>query len=102
MAYFNHAFTKMFLGTQDSAVNTNVNLVDGFLITKGLPTSILGQIDLTTPNNNYGPGSFGLFDAKTYLSVDDTVIGGCCPLILASASLLAHDKIGPFHGGYKE
>lgn len=100
--YFNHAFTKMFLGTQDSAVNTNVNLVDGFLITKGLPTSILGQIDLTTPNNNYGPGSFGLFDAKTYLSVDDTVIGGCCPLILASASLLAHDKIGPFHGGFKE
>jgi len=99
MAYFNHAFSKLFLGTQTSAQNPNVNLVDGFIVTRDLPTSILGNVDSVTANNNYGPGSYGLFDAKTYLSVTDP---GCCPLLLASASLLANDKIGPFHGGYKE
>lgn len=103
MAYFNHAFSKMFLGTQKSIINTNANLVDGFLITAGKTTSVLANIDLSTPANNYGPGSFGLFDAKTYLSVSaSSVVGSCCPLILASASLLSHDKIGPFHGGYQE
>lgn len=106
MSYFNHAFTKMFLGTQVSGaapLNPNPNLVDGFLITAGLSTSVLGNIDLVTAANNYGPGSYGLFNAKTYLSVNvSAVTGNCCPLILASASLLANDKIGPFHGGYKE
>jgi hypothetical protein len=105
MAYFNHAFSKVFLGTQTSGaapLNPNPNLVDGFLITAGLPTSVLGNIDAITAANNYGPGSYGLFNAKTYLSVDASGVTGCCPLILASASLLANDKIGPFHGGYKE
>lgn len=106
MAYFNHAFTKMFLGTQVSGaapLNPNPNLVNGFVVTAGLPTSVLGNVDAVTAANNYGPGSYGLFDAKTYLSVDSSgVAGNCCPLILASASLLANDKIGPFTGGYKE
>lgn len=105
MAYFNHAFTKMFLGTQVSGpapLNPNPNLANGFLITAGLPTSVLGNVDSVTATNNYGPGSYGLFDAKSYLSVDALGVLGCCPLILASASLLANDKIGPFHGGYKE
>ena len=105
MAYFNHAFSKVFLGTQVSGVaplNPNPNLVNGFLVTNGLSTSVLGNVDLVTAANNYGPGSYGLFDAKTYLSVDAGDVLGCCPLILASASLLTNDKIGPFHGGYKE
>lgn len=103
--YFNHAFSKLFLGTQvtgPAPLNPNPNLTDGFLTTAGLSTSVLGNIDAVTAANNYGPGSYGLFNAKTYLSVDAGGVTGCCPLILASASLLANDKIGPFHGGYKE
>lgn len=106
MAYFNHAFRKTFLGTQVSGaapLNPNVNLEDGFIITSGIPSVALGQVNTGVANNNYGPGSFGLFDAKTYESVSALdVDGNCCALILASASLMTNDKIGPFHGGYKE
>lgn len=105
MAYFNHAFTKVFLGTQITGAgagqNANTNLTNGFLTTAGLPTSVLGTTS-TTANSNYGVGSYGFFDAKTYLSVNAAGITGCCPLILAGAAIMANDKIGPFHGGYKE
>lgn len=98
MAYFNHAFTKMFLGTQVSGSgagqNPNANLDDGFLITAGLPS-------VTLTGSTYGVGSYGFFDPKTWLSVYPGP-SGCCPLVLASASLLHSDKIGPFHGGYQE
>jgi hypothetical protein len=102
MAYFNHAFQKVFLGTQLSAVNPNVNLVNGFIITPGIPSVALGNT-VGAVNTIYGPGSYGFFDPNTWLSVDASFFtGNCCPLVLASASLLANDKIGPFHGGYKE
>lgn len=103
MAYFNHAFTKVFLGTQTSADNPNVNLSDGFIIAAGIPTSALsnttGGVDTI-----YGPGSYGFFDPNTWTSVTTDFFeeGTCCPLILASASLISVDKIGPFHGGYQE
>jgi len=106
MAYFNHAFSKVFLGTQVTGplpLNPNTNLSDGFISVTGLHTSVLANTDLVTTTNNYGPGSYGLFNAKTNLSVSvPSDVTDCCPLILASASLLANDKIGPFHGGYKE
>jgi len=106
MAYFNHAFRKTFLGTQVSGpapLNPNPNLVNGFIVTAGIPSVALGDVTPLVAATNYGVGSFGLFDAKSYLSVDTAgVTGNCCPLILASASVLLKDKIGPFHGGYKE
>lgn len=104
MAYFNHAFTKVFLGTQLTSQNPNPNLVNGFLITAGIPSSALANTTGAAPTDIYGPGSYGFFDPNTWESVDTTFFSGstCCPLILASASLLANDKIGPFHGGYKE
>lgn len=103
MAYFNHAFTKIFLGTQTSAVNPNVNLVDGFIVTPGIPTVALANT-IGLPNTIYGPGSYGFFDPTTWTSVDAGFFSSnnCCPLILASASLLSRDKVGSFHGGYQE
>jgi hypothetical protein len=99
--YFNHAYHKLFLGT--AANNPNANLSEGFIITAGLPTSVLAN---TTglPNYVYGPGTFGFFDPNTWTSVTvaQASQNTCCPLILASASLLSRDKIGPFAGGYKE
>jgi len=107
MAYFNHAFTKRFLGTQVTGAgagqNPNVNMTNGFITVAGIPSSALGNT-VGAPNTIYGPGSYGFFDPKTYQSVDLTFASNnaCCPLVLASGSLLANDKIGPFHGGYKE
>jgi hypothetical protein len=81
MAYFPHAFRKIFIGTSS------------FITTSGVTTATLA--DST-------PGTFGFFDAKTMLSVTGNDVTGCCPLVLASSSLYTNDKIGPFHGGYKE
>ena len=116
MAYFNHAFRKTFLGTQLSnaivptpvggqpgTVNANANLVDGFITASGIPSlSLANTVGLA--NEIYGPGSYGFFNPTTNTSVNvgDLTSLGCCPLYLASASLMENDKIGPFHGGYKE
>ena len=116
MAYFNHAFRKTFLGTQLSAaiaptpvggqpgtVNANVNLVNGFITASGIPTLALANTTGAV-NTIYGPGSYGFFNPGNNESVSlaDLSTLGCCPLYLASASLMENDKIGPFHGGYKE
>lgn len=46
-------------------------------------------------------GQLGVFDAKTYLAATSANIGAK-PFILAQGSLYPSDKIGPYHGGYKE
>jgi hypothetical protein len=82
MAYFNHAFQKAFVGTN--------NFTD------------LGLGQLGTPGNILGTGFFAFVDPKTWDLVDVTTPPtGCCPLILASGSLYSQDKIGS-HGGYLE
>jgi len=101
MAYDLHAFGKVFIGTQLTANNANVNLSDGFVITAGLGTDILAQTS-STVNSNYGVGTFGMFNSTTWKSVTSSGITACCPLILASASLYANDKVSPFIGGYQE
>lgn len=110
MAYFNHAFNKVFLGTQVSGAgagqNPNPNLVDGFLITDGIQSVALSQTS-SVAANNYGPGSYGFFvndPSAGLVSVDSTYFNynTCCPLTLASASLLSKDKLNQYTGGYKE
>lgn len=107
MSYFNHAFSKVFLGTQVSGSgagqNPNTHMTNGFITFAGIPTSSLSNLSLTA-NLNFGPGSYGFFDPKTNLSVDASFASSnsCCPVYLASSALVTNDKIGPFHGGYKE
>jgi hypothetical protein len=99
MAYFNHAFTKVFLGTGTTLnplvpSTTNPASDDGYITTNGTPTSTLATL---------GPGYFGLFNKDTYTKVDFTSLPGpCCPLVLASSSLYQKDKISPYIGGYQE
>lgn len=83
MAYFNHAFNKVFLGTGGFT-----GKAEGKLGTTGnIPTS----------------GQFGFVDPKTWEFVPtDEAPENCCPLVLVSGSPYTNDKIGPFHGGYKE
>lgn len=91
MSYFNHAFSKRFLGTGATMSGGPVTSTDGFITSNGTTSA---QLSMLTP------GYYGFFDPKSWKTVDAP--SGCCPLILASASLLTNDKIGPFHGGYKE
>ena len=104
MSYFNHAYRKSFVGTKatQAAVPGTANAVDdGFLLDAGVPTSALAN---ATAPNTLGVGTYGFFNPNTYLSVTNAsaeVVAGK-PLVFAAASLFTNDKIGPFHGGYKE
>jgi hypothetical protein len=80
MSYFNHAFQKAFLGT------------GGFIST------------VDTTSHALTKGQFAFVDPKTWkvpTDVDDASALKC-PLVLVAGSLYQNDKIGPFHGGYKE
>jgi len=77
MAYFPHAYQKTFLALD--AVNAT-----------GTTTASLNK------------GAFAVCNASTYTSLDDTAIPGVQQLIFAQGSLHDVDKLGPFHGGYKE
>lgn len=120
MAYFNHAFHKVFLGTGNGTTNLPTNLVagdmsGGFINIDGVPTSALS-------NPGVGPGYFGVFNANTYLSIAAPFASvdvqtfpsagnvppnagnaiTCCPFIIASSPIFQHDRIGPYAGGYRE
>jgi hypothetical protein len=115
MAYFNHAFTKIFLGTGTTRTAgstgapisvTNPASTDGFITTVGTTTATLSTLD---------PGYFGFFDPNAWTAVNATWFAApstspgtisapsqCCPIVLASASLLSKDKLNQYIGGYKE
>ena len=99
MAYFNHSFTKMFLGTGATRGASPVT-TGGFITEGGIPTGAANTTDAALANLT--PGYFGFFDPNTYVSLTTGDLAGCCPLMLASSSLLAQDKLSRFHGGYKE
>jgi hypothetical protein len=86
MAYFNHAFQKVFVGTTLNGGGGFVNTLSG---------------KLGTPGNTLSGGEFAFVDAKTW-TLQTTAPEGCCPLVLAAGSIYQRDKIGPFHGGYLE
>jgi hypothetical protein len=91
MSYFNHAFSKRFLGTGPTLSGGPITSDLGFVTTNGITSAQLSQLP---------PGYFAFFNPKTWVRVDAPA--NCCPLILASSSLLSKDKISPFLGGYKE
>lgn len=122
MSYFNHAFTKTFLGTKRASTNTDQSNglwnsagneeLSGFVFDdNNAPLHpILGgtvksyfTVDLINPNPgvNLGHGSFGFFNPKTWqLQTTGSGINqitACCPVVLASTALYNKDGIGqPF------
>ena len=104
MAYFNHAFHKVFLGTGSTLAGpTPFATTDGFITSQGISTAALTGADVPAPSSpSYTGGYFGIFDAKTYLSIGGSPLTGCCPFIIASTPLMTNDKIGPYAGGYRE
>lgn len=100
MPSFRETYRKIFLGTKATTANTNQTT--GFITTAGLSTAVL-PVNTGTASTTYGPGSYGLFDAKTWLSVTTASLGATHPnLILAAASVQTKDKISQFEGGYIE
>lgn len=91
MAYFNHAFNKVFLGT---------NSTSGFVTTGANTRALLpGQLGFIKAPGKGVDGDVTNPDAI----VDPATVGtGCTPLVLVQKSIYANDKIGPFHGGYQE
>lgn len=100
MAYFNHSFTKLFLGIGATKAS-NPTTSKGFITQTGVNMGAANATDVAL--SNLTPGYFGIFDPKTYQTINVGLSTyECCPIMIASSSVLANDKIGPFHGGYRE
>jgi len=124
MAYFNHSFQKLFLGTGVSqsmspgadsipSVIAGVETDGGFVETIGVYTYQLNELSQGVATyfqsslptgfpatiTNYQNGYFGFFDPKTNATVKLT---NCCNVYIAGSTIYSNDKIGPFHGGYQE
>jgi hypothetical protein len=110
MAYFNHAFSKMFLGTGVTRNNASVGAqsvtnpwsTGGFITTQGVSTATISNLPVYTGVGQNG--YFAFVDPTSWTTINPTVTPAttCCPLYLVSTSVLTNDKIGPFHGGYRE
>ena len=80
MAYFNNAFRKTIVVSSYEAP------------VPGTPTAASGALKA---------GQVSLYDAKAWTPLD-VATPSECQFILAAGSPYQNDKIGPFHGGYKE
>ena len=100
MAYFNHAWQDCHLGTHASIAHsgTQVGIQHGYILDAGVLTA-----NLWNPNSPYGmgPGTYGIFDAKTNQSLHTATMDGRL-IYIASAALYSNDNISPFLGGYLE
>src|ERR1035437_5452084 len=106
MAYFNHAFHKLFVGTHiTQGASCTAKAVDtGFLNSVNVPS-----VQMINPAAPYslGVGVYGLFFQDPTLGLvsvnaaSGTITTGK-PMLLVSSALYQHDKNGPFHGGYQE
>lgn len=92
MAYFNHAFQKVFWA---GSTDPNAPTATGYINTAGVQS-----VDLK-PTYGVGAVTFGNQAAAGYPSVSVAPANGE-PLTLIATSLYQNDKIGPFHGGYQE
>jgi len=111
MAYFNHAFNKVFLGTgaDVSGVQLPAGLVttdDGYVTTQySIPTYGLNQLHTYAIQNfsTYESGYFGAFySTGANANKSWTGTGNCCSIYFAGSAIYSSDKIGPFAGGYQE
>jgi len=111
MAYFNHAFNKLFLGTGRSYNDLQlpagqVSTAGGYVTTEhSIPTYALNQLHTYAMDDNgpYESGYFGAF-YSTGANANKSWTGteNCCSIYFAGSAIYANDKIGPFAGGYQE
>jgi hypothetical protein len=111
MAYFNHAFNKVFLGTGKG--------VSGLQLPAGLVTSDAGYVTTQYSIPTYGLNQLHTYAMQTYdaylsgyfgafystganANKSWTGTGDCCSIYFAGSAIYSSDKIGPFAGGYQE
>lgn len=100
MAYFNHAFQKLLLGTNPTSAGSNDNgWYTGTAVPNGTGLIAPGIIAAVTATN--GDNTFA---ANTVLDGNAGVptIAQAPQIYLAQGSVNTKDKLGPFAGGYKE
>lgn len=100
--YFKHAFRKSYVGTkatQASVALTSAGVNNGLLTDAGVHSVELSN---TAAPYQLGVGTYGFFNKDTFVSVNNasSEVTTGKPLVLAGASLMTNDKIGPHHGGY--
>lgn len=111
MAYFNHAFKKVFIATKEAqsqsasfdkngAAGEAAGVDDGLLISEDVHVSKL-KSTAASEGFQLGVGTLGFFKAENDLSFVPQS-EDCCPFYLAGASIKLNDKQGPQHGGYQE
>jgi len=93
MSYFNHAFSKVFLGTGQPTINPTGYIAD--------QTGAGGEltVDLLA---TYGARGFEFVNPKTWETVGITAPANGEELVLVGTALQTNDKVGPFHGGFHE
>lgn len=95
------AYLLSALGTPVNNTSGNSSLSGGFLTAANQQLGILNQVT-GTPASNFGPGTFGFFNPKTWLSVGSSnPPTDCCPLVFAAASFYSKDKLNDFQGRYQ-
>ena len=111
MAYFNHAFNKVFLGTGKgvSGLQLPAGLVttdEGYVTTQySIPTYGLNQLHTAAmqSGSTYESGYFGAFySTGANANKSWTATDNCCSIYFAGSAIYSSDKIGPFAGGYQE
>lgn len=101
MAYFNHAFQKLLLGTKATPAGPGSLAPNGWWIGPD------GNSTLTIPSGTIAPVAAittGAYTANQ--TIDGTTVpatlADCPQIYLAQGSINTKDKLGPFAGGYQE
>lgn len=112
MAYFNHAYKKLFVATKASGtipVTVDNDLPGGNDPDVFVNEGIVDSNHHVSYLSQVGAGVVGFFGANDNapggkdVAAPLNIFGSnCCPFYVAGSSLKADDKQGPFHGGYKE
>lgn len=102
MAYFNHAFQKLMLGTNPTAVGTIYDAGGWYIGNQGaVSTAQISPGTFAAVTAGPGNGSIG---ANVVLDGNAAIpsLAAVPQIYLAQGSINTKDKLGPFAGGYKE
>ncbi len=100
MAYFNHAFQKLLLGTNTtSAANVDNGWFTGAqasITTSQIAPAVIAAVTATVGNGSIPPNT--VLDGNAAVPT----LAVCPQIYLAQGSINTKDKLGPHAGGYKE
>lgn len=113
MAYFSHAFQKLFLGTGIDLAAASIDGVtistdNGFLSVNSAPVptyflNVMSDYAAANGGTDQTKHYFGIFNAKgASKDLSNVAPSSCCSVYIAGSAIYSNDKIGPFHGGYQE